>query len=309
MLSLVLAASLVIFSGGSDAPPPYTVDQSGITLPAGDTFRDNGHVNIRADKPHNNLHFEGKCVTRTDAECAGQRHEAAQYIGKSFIPWSAFGLTGEFCVPWVQISHYDEHFGEGKDDHGNPVKPVCIKLPPVEEPTPDPTDEPSEEPTEEPTVEPTPDPTDEPSEEPTPDPTTDTPTEEPTPNPTTDTPVTPDPTEEPTPWTPTPSPSSSQPSVPEQPESPSSPTPSSPAPSPTSVPVSGSLSTPSTSTSDSSRSAVNTSVVEQSGPPAKTEQENLASTGSSSVAGPILLGLVFAFGGAYLLRRSRLGRN
>lgn len=108
------------YAGGSDSPTPYIVDQTGITLPAGDTFRDNGHVNINSQPGGTNLHFEGKCINRTDAECAGARHDAAQFIGKSFIPWSAFGLSGDFCVSWVQISHYNEHFGEGGQ------APVCV---------------------------------------------------------------------------------------------------------------------------------------------------------------------------------------
>ena len=106
---------------GSDNLTPYSVTQAGIQLPAGDTFRDNGHVNIQATgSTWNNLHFEGKCIDRTDAECAGDRHEAAQFIDKDFIPWSAFGLQGEFCVEWVQISHYNQHFGEGGQS------PVCV---------------------------------------------------------------------------------------------------------------------------------------------------------------------------------------
>ena len=109
-------------AAGSDAPTPYTVTKDGIQLPAGDTFRDNGHINIKVTggSTKRDLHFEGKCITRTDAECAGDRHADAQYIGKSFIPWSAFGLKGSFCVTWVQISHYNEHFGEGGQS------PVCV---------------------------------------------------------------------------------------------------------------------------------------------------------------------------------------
>lgn len=119
------------WAGGSDSPTPYTVDQTGITLPAGDTFRDNGHVNITSNPSGTNLHFEGKCITRTDAECAGARHDAAQFIGKSFIPWSAFGLSGEFCVSWVQISNYNEHFGEGGQ------APICVTKDKPKPPQPD----------------------------------------------------------------------------------------------------------------------------------------------------------------------------
>lgn len=121
--------------GGSDSPTPYSVTDTGITLPAGSTFPDNGHVNIRMLAGNTTgLHFESKCITRDDAECAGARHEAAQYIGASFIPWSAFGvdITTE-CVTWVQISTYNEHFGEGGQP---PIGALCsgTDVPEPEEP-------------------------------------------------------------------------------------------------------------------------------------------------------------------------------
>lgn len=105
-------------NGGSDGPTPYTVDVNGITLPSGDVFMDNGHVNIRtATGKTAGVHLEGKCINRSDAECAGARHEQAQFIGKGFIPWSAFGInTATECVVWVQVSHYNQHFGEGGQD-------------------------------------------------------------------------------------------------------------------------------------------------------------------------------------------------
>ena len=109
------------YADGSDSPTPYEVTKDGIQLPAGDTFSDNGHVNIKATgSTWKDLHFEGKCITRTDAECSGDRHAAAQYIGKSSIPWEAFGLKEPFCVTWTQLAQYKEHFGEGGQ------KPVCV---------------------------------------------------------------------------------------------------------------------------------------------------------------------------------------
>lgn len=171
VLSLTLIGALlgaVVFAtaaraAGSDSPTPYTVDRTGITLPAGVTFPDGGHVNIAWGGVHTGLHFEGKCVTRTDAECAGARHEAAQFIGTSFIPWAAFGVPADACVTWVQISVFDEHFGEG----GQP--PVCLT---EETPWPTPTPTPSTTPTVPPV--PSPEPTEDPSPTPTesPSPTT-----------------------------------------------------------------------------------------------------------------------------------------
>lgn len=157
MLELILASSLLL--SGSDSPTPYTVDGRGITLPVGEVFENNGHVNIKTATGSLSLHFEEKCVTRTDAECAGERHKAAQFIGKSYIPWSAFGLKGEFCVCWVQLSAYNEHFGEGgqepicspthipEEPPVTPEEPETPVTPPVDEPkeptTPDIPEEPS----------------------------------------------------------------------------------------------------------------------------------------------------------------------
>jgi len=113
-------------AAGSDAPTPYTVDTAGITLPVDVSFTDNGHVNVHTSVGNRNLHFEGKCIDRTDAECAGDRHVTAQFIGASFLPWSAFNLGDTFCVSWVQLSGFNEHFGEGKQE------PVCVSPEPVE---------------------------------------------------------------------------------------------------------------------------------------------------------------------------------
>jgi len=154
MIATLLAIALAL-TGGSDSPTPYTVDQSGITLPAGQALEDNGHINVRTESGTVNLHAESKCIQREDAECAGVRHEQAQFIGQSFIPWSAFGLVAPFCVEWVQWSGAPEHFGEGGQ------APVCVGAP-----TPEPT--PPESPT--PTESPTPGPTDSPEPTPTPTP-------------------------------------------------------------------------------------------------------------------------------------------
>lgn len=174
---------------------PYTVTKDGIQLNGGRTFEDNGHVNVRLSSGvTKNAHFESKCITRTDAECAGQRHAMAQYIGKSFMPWSALGITKEDCIEWVQKSGENYHFGE----HGE--KPICCSSTPSEPPeTEPPTETP---PTEEPPTEP-------PVTEP---PVTEPPT--PTEPPVTDPPTTDPPTSPPT-----------TPSTPDEPEEPENPTP------------------------------------------------------------------------------------
>lgn len=208
LAAVILWVASPAYAGGSDSPTPYSVTTEGITLPSGSVFEDNGHVNIKTDQGPRNMHFEGKCVNRTDAECAGKRHDDAQYIGKSFIPWSAFGLSGKFCVTWVQINKYNEHFGEG----GQP--PICIGEPCVTH-SPEPTEEPTETPTEEPTSSPSPSetPTETPTESPSPEPSpsTTSPNPEPTEtSPTSPPEVTPEPTDTAGPTViPTPSPEGS----------------------------------------------------------------------------------------------------
>lgn len=118
MIEVLLIAALAV--GGSDDPTPYTVDSSGVTLPVGEVFGEGWHVNIKTPDGDYDVHFEGKCVERTDAECEGTRHDLAQFIGRSFIPWSAFGV-GCTVVEWVQVSAYNEHWGEG----GQPGVETC----------------------------------------------------------------------------------------------------------------------------------------------------------------------------------------
>lgn len=105
LMGAVLVSSTPAYAGGSDDPTPYTVDSSGITLPGGDTFQDGGHINLHTTQGDKNLHFESLNWPDDNPK--------KFYIGKSFIPWSAFGLTGCFEVSWVQIHGYNEHYGEG----------------------------------------------------------------------------------------------------------------------------------------------------------------------------------------------------
>jgi len=135
ILCLAIVLAVLAFAPKANATElPYTVDATGITLTVG-AFPDNGHVNIDSLQSHADLHFESKCITRTDAECAGARHDAAQYIGQAFIPWSAFGLTGCFTVSWVQVAGENYHWGAQGE---TPLEVGCTVIvpptnPPVEE--------------------------------------------------------------------------------------------------------------------------------------------------------------------------------
>jgi len=106
ILALLLAAPAA--QASSDSPTPYLVTTEGVQLPAGDTFEANGHVNVRFYAPDDNvqrsagLHFD-----------PNNGHPGGQWIGKSFIPWSAFGIEDGSEIRWVQVHGYNEHFGEG----------------------------------------------------------------------------------------------------------------------------------------------------------------------------------------------------
>ena len=64
MIAAALALALVVVPmGGSDDPTPYTVDESGITLPAGVTFKDNGHVSLKTEPGGGySTHLPSKCI-------------------------------------------------------------------------------------------------------------------------------------------------------------------------------------------------------------------------------------------------------
>lgn len=180
LLGVLALGASPAFAGTSDSATPYTVTVDGIYLPDGETFQDNGHVNVRTNQGDRGIHFESL-----------NNQPSGKWIGQNFLPWGAFGFDPtSLCVTWVQLSQYNEHFGEGGQ---TPVGLGCT--PSTPEPTPTMTSTPEPTRTPEPTPEPTktPEPTPEPTKtpEPTPVPTT---TPEPTPTVT----VTPTSTPEPT---------------------------------------------------------------------------------------------------------------
>lgn len=120
----LVALAAPAYAGGSDDPTPYIVSEDGIYLPAPDVFPDNGHVNIKTtDGKSYGLHFESRNWP--------DNHPKKYYIGKSFLPWTAFDKN-PFCVKWVQVSLYNEHYGEGGQ---SPVGPGCTKPTPTPTPT------------------------------------------------------------------------------------------------------------------------------------------------------------------------------
>jgi len=106
---------------GSGDPTPYTVSRDGLTFPS--PLHAHSHINVRtADGVTHGLHID-----------PNNGHPGASWVGQSFVPWSAFGIT-DGCVVWVQWSGASEHFGEGGQ------KPVCLHTPHhTKEPHPCPT--------------------------------------------------------------------------------------------------------------------------------------------------------------------------
>lgn len=107
LLALLLAAPAS--AAGSDGPTPYSVTTEGVQLPDGATFAAHGHVNVRFYGPDPDAPLEATGIHFDP----NNGHPGGQWIGKSFIPWSAFGIPSGSEIRWVQVHGYNEHFGEG----------------------------------------------------------------------------------------------------------------------------------------------------------------------------------------------------
>jgi hypothetical protein len=115
-------------AGGSDADPPYDVTRTALVLPAGDELGAYDHVNVTFDVADRvgsaNLHIEPGTST-------------SRFIGRSSVTWVEVGVPQGACITWVQVSGYDEHYGEGDQ------APVCTTGPtPSPEPSAPPTPRP-----------------------------------------------------------------------------------------------------------------------------------------------------------------------
>lgn len=112
MLATTLILTAALLTGGSQDPTPYTIDPTGITLPAGRTFdyHDVQDANFTTTTGHTiNLHFE-----------EGRSHALA---GTNSIAWTQLGFQPGECISWVQLHGFNEHFGAGGQD------PACIPTP------------------------------------------------------------------------------------------------------------------------------------------------------------------------------------
>lgn len=129
LTTAILAATPAIAFAGSDSPTPYTVTADGVTLPTGRVFHEHDHVNYRATALDGtggrdfNLHLE-----------SGNGRSTATHIGAGSLDFAdaAAAFPTGYCVTWVQVAGFDEHFGEGRQE------PVCTPAPatPVTRPAP-----------------------------------------------------------------------------------------------------------------------------------------------------------------------------
>ena len=130
-----LTAALILVptaahAAGSDAPTPYTVTATGLTLHGGTTFEEHGHINYRVTD------LDGTGSTQFNVHQSvphNNQWPRAAYVGMSTYPWAdhpAFleSFPDGHCITWVQVSLFDEHFGEGGQD------PVCTTPPEPAEP-------------------------------------------------------------------------------------------------------------------------------------------------------------------------------
>ena len=120
--ALVVAGPTAVAVAGSDAPTPYTVTAEAVTLPAGHVFAAHNHVNYRVTALGGGkatafgLHFD-----------PNNGHPGGAYIGASTFDFAqaAEAFPAGYCVTWVQVDGFDEHFGEGGQE------PVCTTTPPA----------------------------------------------------------------------------------------------------------------------------------------------------------------------------------
>ncbi|TKA53806.1 hypothetical protein B0A53_03216 [Rhodotorula sp. CCFEE 5036] len=110
-------------SSGSDGCTPYTVSYAGVTLPAGQTFPAGGHVNYQAIPK--SQYSPGQTYTKPGAGWTpsgfsgnfdpNNNQPGGVYIGRNFFDFGAAAqaFPGGYCIIWVQVADYNQHFGEG----------------------------------------------------------------------------------------------------------------------------------------------------------------------------------------------------
>lgn len=116
---LLAGSAAAAFAGGSDDPTPYTVTADGLSLPAGRTFVEHDHVNVR--------YVVGDQTLTAQLHVQAATAQGA-FAGRTGLAWTELGLPDTYCVTWVEVSGYNEHFGEGGQ------RPACTDAPTTAEP-------------------------------------------------------------------------------------------------------------------------------------------------------------------------------
>lgn len=133
---LALGLAVVGVSGsanatGSDSPVPYTVTATSLTLPGTDTFSSTLHNDGNVKYIPQSQYSAGQTYTHPGASWSvatinfhieSNAAHGAGMIGRSTLPFDPISSDGAFrstlplsgyCIVWVQVDGYNEHFGEG----------------------------------------------------------------------------------------------------------------------------------------------------------------------------------------------------
>ncbi|QEO09091.1 hypothetical protein [Protaetiibacter larvae] len=115
LLALILAFVLSLATAlPAQAASRLGVTTEGLTLPGGTRFADGASVSVR--------YTVGSQTKSASLHLEALRGPGKQYVGASYLPWSALGTPSQFCITWVHVSGVGT-FGESGD------KPVCTAAP------------------------------------------------------------------------------------------------------------------------------------------------------------------------------------
>jgi hypothetical protein len=128
-------------SAASGDPVPYTITPTSLTLPGGHTFNsssptNDGQVNyipLSQYQPGETYlhHGSGWTIININFHIEQNAGHGAGMIGRSTLPFDPVASDGAFkgvlpasgyCIVWVQVDGFDEHFGEGGQ------APICSSV-------------------------------------------------------------------------------------------------------------------------------------------------------------------------------------
>ncbi len=127
----VVGVTSAAVAGGSGDPVPYTVTATSLTLPSGDVFSAADHNDGNVKYIPSSQYVAGQTytnpgsnwtITNVNFHLENKPGFGAGVEGASTLPFSVTGSDGAFkanlpttgyCIIWVQVGGYNEHFGEG----------------------------------------------------------------------------------------------------------------------------------------------------------------------------------------------------